>query len=114
MKIILENIKPLSVNKVWQGRRFKTKIYQEYEREMSMLLREQRVPRDSLSGRLVITIIFCLKNAERTDFDNLLKPLLDILVKNDIIADDRFIWKAIIKKKKAKKDKIIIEIKKYD
>jgi hypothetical protein len=38
MKGYAIKIKPLSVNKAWQGKRFKTNEYKQYEKEVSLLL----------------------------------------------------------------------------
>jgi len=38
------NIKPLSVNDCWQGRRFKTKEYKAYEKEMKLMIKKQKMP----------------------------------------------------------------------
>ena len=35
---VIIDIKPLSVNKMWQGRRYKTYEYQKYEKEFLYLL----------------------------------------------------------------------------
>ena len=110
MKIELK-AKALSVNKCWQGRRFKTQDYKDYEKELTALLTPYRRFK-TLEGNLIIDIVFHLKRASTTDFDNLLKPLFDILVKNKIISDDRFIWDMKVKKIKSKEDKIIIKLTK--
>ena len=38
------NIKPLSVNRAWQGRRYKTDAYEAYEMEMLLRLPAGRLP----------------------------------------------------------------------
>jgi hypothetical protein len=38
------NIKPLSVNDAWQGRRVKSKKYRQYENDILKLLRPMTVP----------------------------------------------------------------------
>ena len=109
------NIKPLSVNKAWQGRRFRSKEYNEFR---AMLLGDKRnigllFPYENLSytGEIEIHYKFYLKNANKTDYDNLLKPLQDLLVEYKIIEDDRFITRAIIEKFKSSEDRIEIFIK---
>ena len=37
-------IKPLSVNKAWAGKRFKTEDYKSYEKELLLALPKQEVP----------------------------------------------------------------------
>lgn len=111
---IILKIKPLSVNKCWQGRKFKTQLYKDYEKEMSVLLASHKPPRGVLSSKVGLDIVFYLKRASTTDFDNLLKPLFDILVANGIIPDDRYIWELKLKKEKAEEDSISIKIKQLE
>ena len=70
------DLRPLSVNKCWQGRRFKTPEYKEYEQTVLLLLPKLKIP----SGKLALTITFGFSN-KASDIDNPLKPLLDILQK---------------------------------
>ena len=44
MEVFL-NVKPLSVNQCWQGRRYKTKAYKQYEKALLQIL-----PKYDLSG----------------------------------------------------------------
>lgn len=106
MQITLDT-KPLTVNQVWQGKRFKTKKYKEYEQEVMILLpRGQEKPQ----GRLRVEYRFYLKHHSTTDYDNLIKPLQDILCKASIIEDDRFIYEATIKKIQSERDYVEIQI----
>ena len=61
-------------------------------------------------GYVEVHYKFYLKNFKRTDGDNLVKCLTDIIVANGLIDDDRFIKKYVIEKFAAKEDKIEIEI----
>ena len=70
------NIKPLSVNKCWQGRRYKTPEYENYETELLLLLKNLDIPHPP--HKINIQVGFSSKNA---DIDNVLKPFLDILQK---------------------------------
>ena len=108
MYIVLHE-KALSVNKVWKGRRFKSRDYVLYERLLLAIL--PRKPR--IGGEIEIRLRFFLKNCRATDVDNLIKPLLDILVKKDYIEDDRKIYKLTAEKFHAEKDRIEIEITPY-
>jgi hypothetical protein len=47
-------IKPLSVNKVWQGKRFKTKDYSIYENIVKLMLKPILIP----TGPLKIDYVF--------------------------------------------------------
>jgi Holliday junction resolvase RusA-like endonuclease len=90
-------IKPLSVNKAWQGRRFKTKDYLAYEQAMMYLLPNLVIP----EGNLTVTITFGFAN-RASDIDNGLKPFLDILQKR-YNFDDKRICRLLVDKTKAKK-----------
>lgn len=89
-------IRPMSINKSWQGRRFKTKEYKEWSKEISYLLKEQKIKKTTEA--VEIKIDWYYKNAKRMDIDNPLKVFLDSLVQNNIIDDDRNIWKLTIEK----------------
>ncbi len=91
------DIKPLSVNKVWQGKRFKTKTYKQYERELLAILRPFTVP----EGDLMLTLEFGFSNAA-SDWDNPIKPFQDILQKKYGFNDSRVV-EAHVKKVKVKK-----------
>lgn len=96
--MILLKIKPLSVNKCWQGRRFKTKEYEKYEKDVLLLLPKIKVDTES-KLRLDIEVGF---SSARSDLDNFLKPLIDIMQKkygfNDCNIYELHITKAIVKK----------------
>ena len=38
-------VKPMSVNRAWQGRRFKTPEYRKYERKLIALMPDMEIPR---------------------------------------------------------------------
>jgi len=38
------NIKPMSVNTAWQGKRYKTTLYQRYEKIVMVLLKKMAIP----------------------------------------------------------------------
>jgi len=91
------NIKPLSVNECWQGRRFKTKEYKQYEKDLLLML-----PNIKLKiQRVSIDIVFGFSNS-LCDIDNPLKPFLDILQKKYNI-NDRDIYRLIVSKEVIKK-----------
>lgn len=107
--MITLNVKPLSVNACFQGRRFKNKNYKNYENEIYWLLK-QNYMYSKFTGYIYIHYKFYLKNWKKTDGGNLEKCLTDILVSNKVIEDDRFIMKYVIEKFPADKDYIEIEI----
>jgi len=91
------NIKPLSVNKCWQGRRFKTNEYKDYEEEVLFLLPNLEAPEPPYK----CTLILGLSN-RANDIDNSVKPFIDILQKkygfNDREIIEMHIFKTIVKK----------------
>ena len=70
------NLKPLSVNEVWKGRRFKTDRYKGYESLVFWNLPNIKVS----SGRLAVKILFGF-SSPNADVDNCAKPFIDILQK---------------------------------
>ena len=65
------NIKPISVNTCWRGRRFKTPEYKVYEEEL--LYKLPRMDIDS-NNPLEVNVIFGISKA--SDIDNPIKPFL--------------------------------------
>lgn len=92
MRVTIDQ-KPLSVNQAWQGRRYKTKLYQQYERMMLTVLPHLSIP----SGRLSITLTFGFSN-KSSDLDNPVKPMLDILQKRYGFNDSRIYLLTVNKK----------------
>lgn len=102
------NISPISINKCFQGRRFKTPDYKAWREEFGYKLRTD------LRGMQpkFVTIEFGIKNFKMSDVDNLTKSVLDALTENGVITDDRFIEKLHLEKKKVeKKEDEYIDIK---
>jgi Holliday junction resolvase RusA-like endonuclease len=91
------SINPLSVNKCWQGRRFKTPEYKTYETELLYLLPNKKIK----EGQLTISIEFGF-SSKLKDIDNPLKPFLDILQKK-YEFNDRDIFNLYVEKKIVKK-----------
>ena len=108
MKISVD-VKPLSVNKAWQGRRFKTDDYLSYENEVYFLLPNG----EHVAGMVEIWYTFYLKNHKATDTSNLIKLLEDIMVKKGLIEDDRYVYSFHAKKIPSGTHKIEIEILPY-
>ena len=94
---ILIACKPMSVNTAWQGKRFKTKGYKKYERDVLLLLPKITVPDCKLS--LILT--FGFSNAA-SDWDNPIKPFVDILQKK-YGFDDKMIYRSTVHKQIVKK-----------
>lgn len=93
----LIRIKALSINKAFQGRRFRTRDYDDYEQDLSYLLPKLKIP----EGKLKLKIIFGFSNKGQ-DIDSSIKPTLDIFQKKFDFNDNRIykleVEKAITKK----------------
>ena len=99
-------IKPLSTNAAWQGRRFKTREYIAYEKELFTLLPKQiKIP----DGKLEINYVFGLSN-KNTDYDNYIKQFQDVLTKKYQFNDNK-IYKALINKVDVKKGREFISFR---
>ena len=100
---MLINIKPLSVNQAWQGRRFKTKAYDKYIRDMLLLLPPLKVSNEQLE----LEVTFGL-SSRAADIDNPLKCFIDCLQKK-YQFDDKMIYRLIVNKVITKKKSEYIE-----
>jgi len=102
--MITINVKPLSVNKCWMGRRFKTKDYLNYEKEVLLLLPMVKMPK----APYLVDIHYYFSSVA-SDLDNPTKPLLDIMQKKYSI-NDKDIYELRMKKSIVKKGQEKIEI----
>jgi Holliday junction resolvase RusA-like endonuclease len=91
------DIKPLSVNEAWKGRRFKTGTYSKYISDVLFIL----TPLDVPDGELSLSITFGL-SSRAADIDNPLKCFIDCLQKK-YGFDDKMIFELIVKKVIVKK-----------
>ena len=105
--IIKLPIRPLSVNAAWCGRRFKSKAYRAFEKEISVLLLPYK---EKITGYCAVLYRFHLKNWKKTDGDNCVKTVQDFIVKRGIIEDDRFIMRYVIEKVPSDRDFVEVEI----
>lgn len=97
------DIKPLSVNEAFQGRRFKTKKYKSYERKLLYLLPEIQLPEEPFSIRYEFGL-----SSKLADIDNPVKSFTDILQKR-YKFNDRDITHLEIRKYHTKKGKEFIK-----
>ena len=97
------DIKPLSVNDCWRGRRFKTKQYKDFEQSIILMLKPIKIP----EGLLEIHLKWGFSSAG-SDYDNPIKPFQDCLQKKYGFNDNR-IKRAIIECEKVKKGDEFIE-----
>ena len=100
------HLKPLSVNQVWRGKRFKTKKYKSYERDLILLLPKLKI---EFKGNLKAEMVFGF-GSPLSDIDNPLKPLIDVLQKK-YNFDDKQITELNVKKEIVKKGNEFIDIK---
>jgi len=97
------SIKPLSVNQAWGGRTFKSAKYKKYISDVLSILPENlEIP----EGKLKIKLEFGLSSVGG-DWDNPIKPFVDILQLKYQFNDNR-IYKAEVIKTKVKKGKEFI------
>lgn len=90
-------IKPLSVNKAWQGKRFKTIDYTRFERYLMYLLpKKVKIPE-----KIELRIKWGL-SSKLADIDNPLKPFIDVLQKKYKFNDNQ-IFRLIVEKEETKK-----------
>lgn len=92
------NEKPLSVNLAWQGKRFKTPRYKEYEKAVTLRMPAGKVDPDQM---LRVEFFFGFSN-KASDLDNPVKLLMDIAQKkygfNDCNVFELNVRKCIVKK----------------
>lgn len=98
-------IKPMSVNKAWQGKRFKTPAYKQYEKAINYLL-PASLPNLSSKElqeckRLEVTLEYGF-SSPLADIDNPTKLVIDIMQKkygfNDRYIYDMHLHKVDVKK----------------
>jgi len=99
------DIKPLSVNKAFKGRRFKTNEYDNFIRDMLLIL-PSNLKIDS-KAYLRLNVVFGY-SSRASDIDNALKCFIDCLVKK-YGFDDRNIYELHVLKEIVKKKSEFIE-----
>jgi Holliday junction resolvase RusA-like endonuclease len=99
------DIKPLSVNQAWKGRRQKTFKYLKYENDVLILL-----PRIDLPEPPFCVFYEFGFSSIASDIDNPVKPFQDILQKK-YKFDDKLIFEMHVVKKKVAKGKEYIKFK---
>ena len=99
------DLKPLSVNKAWKGRKYKTDIYKQYEYDLLFLLPNYKIP----EGKLQINFTWGFSN-RLSDADNPCKPTMDILQKKYSFNDSR-VYKIVLEKVIVPKGSEFIEFK---
>jgi len=98
-------IKPLSVNKAWQGKRYKSEEYKAFEEEFYYSIPTQKVP----EGKLKVHYEWGL-SSKLMDIDNPIKQAQDVISKR-LGFNDRMIYELHIKKVDVKKGEEYIKFK---
>lgn len=102
---MLVNIKPLSVNEAWKGKRYKTDKYDNYIARMMLLL-----PKLKLCDPPYYLNLKVGYSRNTSDIDNFLKPFIDCLQKK-YKFDDKLIYKLTVEKSIVKKGFEFIDFK---
>lgn len=97
------DIKPLSVNDAWQGRRFKTKEHKQWERDVLFLLPRFTMPEPPYEIYLRFGF-----SSSASDIDNPVKQTIDVLAKK-YQFNDKLIHRAVIEKVKVEKGREFIQ-----
>lgn len=100
------NIKPLSVNDAWKGRRYRTDKYKKFNCDVQLLLPPIK---EYFQGKLKLSVCFGF-SSRGSDIDNPLKPFLDALQIRYGINDNQ-IYELNVIKKIVKKGNDYIEYK---
>ena len=98
-------IKPMSVNQAWQGKRFKTPSYKQYDKALSYLLPASLPnlsPKEISDCRCLKIVIEYGFSSPLADIDNPTKLVIDIMQKkynfNDRYIYDMHLFKVDVKK----------------
>ena len=108
-KIFTISAKPVSINKMRRGRTFLTKEYKDFKDDAIIELQSQK-PKINRSKSLTMRLTFFCRELYRGDIDNSVKSVLDSCKEAGIFEDDRYITVLILKKEKADRDYVEIEI----
>ena len=87
------DIKPMTVNQAFTGRRFKTDKYKQYIKDVSRQLRPMEIP----AGNLELYMQVGMSN-RNFDVDNTAKPFIDILQKHYGFNDNRIYHLVLMKR----------------
>lgn len=102
------SLKPISTNEAWQGKRFKSKKYKEFESSMLSLMPDLDVEKSPY----YVFLEFGFSN-KMSDIDNPIKMVLDVIQKRYLI-NDRDIYKLKISKTIVAKGEEFIKFKILD
>lgn len=91
-------VRPLSINRAFQGKRFNTKAKKEYETACLAFLGK---PERTIKGDVELELVFYLKHPKQSDASNYIKIAEDLLCKARFLKDDRQVVSIIARKEKA-------------
>lgn len=94
------NIKPLSVNDAWQGKRFKTPKYKKYENDLMLLLPIKIIELEPKKNYQIYFKFGFSSNA--SDWDNCIKTTQDCIAKR-YGFNDKLIKKGVVETEQVKK-----------
>lgn len=103
------NIKPLTINQAFKGRRFRTDKYDSFIKDCLLLLPKSIEIPDKANVKLAVEFGF---SSKLSDIDNCLKTFIDCLVKKYKV-DDRYIQELHVFKEIVKKGDEYIKFKIY-
>lgn len=96
-------IEPLSANRAWLGRKWKTQAYQDFEKKMMVMLPRMQIGKPPYH----VHFTFGFSN-KMSDLDNACKQSLDCLCKR-YLFNDRDVYKLTLEKVITKKQQEFIE-----
>lgn len=99
------DIKPLSINEAWKGRKFKTDKYKKYRKDVLSMLIAKKLPEPPF--KIEIEFGFSSRGC---DWDNYIKLFQDIIAEK-YRFNDNLIYKALIEKKIVSKGDEYIKFK---
>lgn len=104
MKIFIP-VEPVSINKCFQGRRFKTKESKVYDMAVRNAIQRIAPLVDSVKADWYeVHYQFYVNNFKMSDVDNLIKQTQDCIVRAGLISDDRKIKRITVEKFQSAKD----------
>jgi Holliday junction resolvase RusA-like endonuclease len=115
MKIRIE-IKAISVNKAWTGRKFMSPEYKIWREKFGYMCKNYKKPNIQLGAMITISLNVYIKTYAQSDVDNFAKGILDGLQEMGMIENDKKVKKIIIEKHKVsrfEKEFIDIDIREW-
>lgn len=108
--LVLIEVKPISVNECWQGRRYKTEKYKDWREEAYFCTRHSLKKPVGLCN---LEIAFYVPSLGM-DLDNMIKPVLDSLQDSQVLKNDKLVMRIVAEKIKSNKPRIEVTIQTLD